>query len=564
MSYWANKNGVLIIGLGNDKQNAWKTRMKVYDSETGKEDPDNHTDSSGGIEDCLVFSTPILKASLRTQNDGKRRNKDQIEAVLQNLQTEYFKKNNVLDDIKYNNTKSIDLIYYEDANGIYGDKFVTDDNELNTLISKVKDGEKVLIVTDDINKYNAIRASHPNTVEVVDPNEAQGSEAEYVFIDKSFASNVTTRGTLNPLLFFRDFYTMITRGKKAVFIKVDETNGPIFTDTFNVKTVSNPQAKSEIRGLTENTEALNAYRKWRMDLLDKVTTGSPASSPSGSTSGTSSTTGTSTSGTSTGSTSTSSTSTGSTSTSSTSTGSTSGGTSTNWYNRTVTPPPSGDRESYAREWRESALDPNNNLPDTNQSDYRKRKGLEGHSNIDLDQFINSIGKGVYDDRLELLGYDNIDAARDFASYFALAVCRYMYKSKTSTENVTFDKNFLRDYLTFSNKINQDRAEKIFEAINIGSDTRFYLQKTGTNLSTAYLPIVVDNKYVFIPIFTVSQELNGSIAIKDINMRDGDYVGSIAVSSKGRAWLSLSETARRKAFVTNNVLVFRPEQTASQD
>lgn len=568
LSYWANKNGILIIGLGNDKQNAWKTRMQSYDSQTGRQDVGNTIDSSSGIEDCLVFSTPILKASLRTQNDGKRRNKDQVEAVLQNLQTEWYKTYE-LDKIKYDNSKSINLIYYEDANGIYGDKFVTDDNELNTLISKVKDGEKVLIITDDINKYNAVKASQPNIkIDVVDPNEAQGSEAEYVFVDKSFSSNKTIKGTINPLLFFRDFYTMITRGKKAVFIKVDETNRPIFTDTFNVKTVSNPQAKSEIRGLTENTEALNAYKKWRMDLLDKVTTGvsTPNSSGSGtstsststtttSTGGTTSTTGTSTSGTSTSST--------SSGTSGTSSGSTSG-TNTNWYNRTITPTPDGDRESYAREWRESALDPNNTLPDTNESDYRKRKGLEEHSNIDLDQFIDSIGKGTYDDRLDLLGYDTIDAARDFVSYLALAVCRYMYKSKTSTENVTFDKKFLRDYLTLSNKINQDRANEIFNAINIGSDTRFYLQKTGTNLSTAYLPIVVGNKYVFLPIFTVGQELNGVIALKDINMHDGDYVGSIAVSSNGRAWLSLSETARRKAFITNNVLVFRPERNATQD
>ena len=533
LNKWARDNGILIIGLGNLKQNAWQTRVKAY-SEKG----DTYTASNSCIEDCLVWSTPILKASLRTQNEGKRRNKDTIEAVITSLLDQSDAKPELsLEDLKYDNHQ-IDLLYYQDTvdgkTEYYGEHFVTDDSILKDLQKKAEEGAKVLIVADDPNKYSAYQSINPN-IKVLDPNSAQGSEADYVFVDHDFSSRKTIGGKENPLLFFRDFYTMITRSKQATFIKID---GQDILNKWNIKEHNEEIAKSKIQSVIENKEILDKFRAWRLKFLEDIPEFTPVSNESSSTESGSST--------------------------ETPTGSLNGATVTGHIIMPTTVPIL-TRKSDRQHW-EDAIE-QGTIYNDNTRDFQKRQRIKNDdiTALDIDEFINLVNDTDQYDKYNFLTKIDPDFTleqyKSFISYLSLGVSRYLYDRKID-KNAQFNFKYITRYIS---GISGTSLNTLIEAINnsVNTDTPFILNSNG-EFSNLFIPISIEGKNYVIPIARINTQLNGFVSKDYLVVNPDNSVQSIAVSSSGNTFMSLTEAAKNKAFVLNGAVLFKPSRELACD
>lgn len=527
LNKWAWDNGILIIGLGNLKQNAWQTRVKAY-SEKG----DTFAASNSCIEDCLVWSTPILKASLRTQNEGKRRNKDAIEAIITSLldQTE-TNPGLSLEDLTYDNHQ-IDLLYYQDTvNGkteYYGEHFITDDSILKDLQKKAEEGSKVLIVADDINlnKYSAYQSVNSN-IKVLNPNDAQGSEADYVFIDHDFSSRKTIGGKENPLLFFRDFYTMNTRSKQATFIKID---GQDILSKWNIKEHNEEIAKSKIQSVTENKEILDKFRAWRLKFLEDIPEFTPVSNETSSTD------------------------------SESSTETSNEGTPVTGHIIMPTTVPILTRKTDRQHW-EDAIE-QGTIYNDNTRDFQKRQRIKNDdiTALDIDEFINLVNDTDQYDKYNFLTKIDpdftIEHYKTFISYLSLGISRYLYDRKTNS-NIQFNFNYIKRYIS---GISETSLNTLIEAVNntINTDTSFILNSSG-EFSNLFIPISIEGKNYVVPVARLNAQLNGFVSKDYLVVNPDNSVQSIAVSSSGNTFMSLTEATKNKAFVLEGAVLFKPSK-----
>jgi hypothetical protein len=70
---------VIIIGLGDRKQNAKKETI-------------NNKSIQSGIEDCFFISGPELTASIRNHNIAKQMNLEKLTVLVNSVLSEYRKK----------------------------------------------------------------------------------------------------------------------------------------------------------------------------------------------------------------------------------------------------------------------------------------------------------------------------------------------------------------------------------------------------------------------------------------------------------------------------------------
>ena len=548
---WAKENNILIIGLGNKKQNAWQTRVKAYNKDgtpaLNKEGNQLYAMSNSSIEDCLVASTPILKASLRTQNEGKRRNKNSIEAVVTKLWNQLDDNPSLsLDQIKYNpQDYPITLLNYEDTvegkHQYYGEHIVSDDSILQELKSiKEKNPETTVLIVADNEKLQSYSAYKDLGFIIRDVDSAQGDEADYVFIDHDFSKKKTIEGKPSALLFFRDFYTMITRSKQATFIKME--NQDIFGESqYNIKFSKDSIAKSKISSAIDNKDVLDKFRAWRLDLLKDIETTEikpieekpevkvTSSEKSGTGSESESSTG----------------------------------------SVEIILPPTPVNITTIESDKDHWINAVNNglINNDNARDYKRRNELvKSGTYIDINKFIDDVNDTTK--YLKFNSLKSIDSDFDdktystFISYLSLGISRYLYDKKTN-KNLEFDTRYLDRYIP---NINSTVRESIYDAIKqtVNNNVNFIIKQNDDDTSTIFIPISVDNTFHVLPVFQVNQQLNGFIS-KDYLVFDIDrHVSSIAISSSGNTFIPLTEVAKNKAFVLNGAYLFKPDRDLSCD
>lgn len=547
---WAHENNILVIGLGNKKQNAWQTRVKAYNKDgtptLSKEGNQIYAMSNSSIEDCLVASTPILKASLRTQNEGKRRNKNAVEVVVTKLWDQLDVNPSLsLDQIKYNpQDYPITLLNYEDTidgkHQYYGEHVVSNDSILQELKAiKEKNPEITVLIVADYEKKDAYEAYKDLGFTIRDVDSAQGDEADYVFIDHDFSKKKTIEGKPSALLFFRDFYTMITRSKQATFIKIE--NQDIFGESqYNIKFSKDSIAKSKISSAIDNKDVLDKFRAWRLDLLKDIETAEPktteekqeikvTSIEESSESESSSSTG----------------------------------------NIEVILPPTtvkvetimSDREHWINSVNEGLIN------DDNARDYKRRNELvKSGTFVDMNKFIDDVNNTTK--YLKFNSLKNIDPDFDdktystFISYLSLGISRYLYDRKTN-KNLEFNTRYLDRYIS---NINSTVRESIYDAIRqtVNNNVDFIIKQNDDDTSTIFIPISIDNVLHVLPILQVNQQLNGFIS-KDYLVFDTDrHIKSIAISSSGNSFMPLTKAAKNKAFVLNDAYLFKPDRDLECD
>lgn len=547
LNKYAQLNGIFIIGLGNKKQNTWQTPIKAYNKDGSQISGDVRSNS--GIEDCIVSSTPILKASLRTQNEGKRRNKNAVEAIVTSLWDQLDKNPSLsLEDIEYNkNDYPITLLSYEDEiNGkheYYGDKIVIDDSILTNLATL--EGTK-LIITDDPGKYEAYKAQG---FTILGPNEAQGEEADYVFIDHDFSSKKTINRAESPLLFYRDFYTMITRAKQASFIKIQNGEESVLSK-YNIDQSNDQAARAKISSVINNQEVLDKFRAWRLSLLEDVEEIIPKSTTQ-------------------------------TEVTTTSVRTTSEPEPTKQPSPIILSPEpvasttlASDKEHWINAVEKKLI------RNDNAEDYLRRRDLKDQViHIDLNDFIDKVNQTKSFDKyntLKKLDSDfNDETYRTFISYLSLGVSRFFYDYKRSDPRFLpeFNGKYLDKYITQVNdKIPEEIRNSIITAINQvlnNKNSKFIVyndEVSGSQDSTVFIPIEIDEKQFVLPIFQINTKLNGLIT-RDVliaHFNPDNAVKSIAVSSSGNTFIPLVQVAKNKAFLLNDTYLFKPNWDVATD
>ena len=267
LSHWASKNDIIIIGLGDRKQNRKR--------EVGK----NNNIIRSGIEDCVYISGPELTASIRNNNIAKQLNLEKLTVLLNNVLDEYKRKPwlslKELDTLleQYTKTESVPtrIVYYEEkGKSFVGEKFIKENemmeyvNEFVTLSTNLrKDLEnederkpKVLLITDKVDKYLALEEKG---VIVMNSNKAQGGEYDFVVIDKTFSKESNFEA-------LQDFYTSISRSRIGTVIVGEELKGRL--NFLNIEADSS--IKDKPVSFVDDAESLKDWKEEILDFIDSV------------------------------------------------------------------------------------------------------------------------------------------------------------------------------------------------------------------------------------------------------------------------------------------------------
>lgn len=240
---WANKNNILIVGLGDYKQNS---AYVIYDSKR----------KDVGIEDTYFTRTPNLTAPLRPNNIAKYDNYTILNSILDQAWDKYYNDPTILDTAINEFTKQIlsesgvKLKYFETAESFGGEKIIKSSDEIPKIVEKLsKISDDVAIITDNPAKYTAI-----NNAKVIGLDSVQGDEFEFAIIDKNWNS---TAGS--EYLTLKDLYTLTQRSTKGTII----VDGGI-SDYLKIDSVSDVTSAGNIE-VSQNQ--IKDFKDWRTNLL---------------------------------------------------------------------------------------------------------------------------------------------------------------------------------------------------------------------------------------------------------------------------------------------------------
>lgn len=243
---WANKNNILIVGLGDYKQNS---AYIIYNNER----------KNIGIEDTYFTRTPNLTAPLRPNNIAKYDNYTILNSILDQTWDKYYNDPTLTDTDVNNFTKQIlsengiRLKYFETAELFGGEKFVKSSDEIPKIVEKLsKVSDDIAIITDNPAKYTAI-----NKAKVIGLDSVQGDEFEFVIIDKNWND---TAGY--DYLTLKDLYTLTQRSTKGTVV-VD--NG--ISNTLKIDSVSDVASAGNIE---VSPNQIKDFKDWRTKLLETI------------------------------------------------------------------------------------------------------------------------------------------------------------------------------------------------------------------------------------------------------------------------------------------------------
>ena len=229
ISQWAEKNNVNVLLLGDENQNG-----------------NNQAGQNIAPEFIFAFRTPRLSISLRQANYWKYINQKPLESLMDQLRTADTKEKVKLlgDQFLNKDFKEYQLHYYLQNGVLTGDMIADEltDNVLNSLT-----GDIIGYVGDtDTQTYQKLKNSGKNIV-VLNPEQVQGQEFDYVVIDKDWKYEGTQPHEL--FHYMQDLYTMITRSRKGSVIIDNHLSDMIAgskEENYTTDAITlNPQSKEE-------------------------------------------------------------------------------------------------------------------------------------------------------------------------------------------------------------------------------------------------------------------------------------------------------------------------------
>ena len=260
LSDYAQRNGILIVGLGDDTQNSAKVFSGKYISKDGSSTTKKESWHSTGLEDCLYFSAPFLTASLRNSNLAKFENFNVFSKILDDIRMKWRGKRELsFQELDAFVPSNLEINYFEKDNIIYGEKIVADDTDLKELANKYKDKGRTVIITDDLNKYQGLR-----DIEIKSYHEMQGGEWDYVLVDVDFRKNNTIGGRFSKYSALRDLYTLSQRSKTVSIIKDRGIKAELSITNKNLPELNQASALSK--------EDISVFKNRRGQILDGVAT----------------------------------------------------------------------------------------------------------------------------------------------------------------------------------------------------------------------------------------------------------------------------------------------------
>lgn len=266
LSYWASVNNIILVGLGDRKQN--RKREVTKDKKVWR----------SGIEDCIYVSGPELTSSIRNNNIAKQLNLEKLTVLLNNVLAEYKQKPwlslDQLDTILKNHVKANSvptrIVWYEEkGKSFVGEKFIEEKDMMEyvdefvtlstNLRKELKDEDerkpKVLLITDKADKYLALEEKG---VTVMNSNKAQGGEYDYVIIDKTFSKESTFEA-------LQDLYTSISRSRIGTVIVGNKK----LQDDFNLlNTEADPSIKDKPVSFVDDSKSLKEWKNGLLDFID--------------------------------------------------------------------------------------------------------------------------------------------------------------------------------------------------------------------------------------------------------------------------------------------------------
>lgn len=244
ISNWAITNNVMVYAFGDKKQDS---SIITINSKT----------VVGGIEDTYLIKSPNLTATLRPNNIAKNDNYITLNAILEKG-IKYYEDNPDIDSIQLSNhaksywNSGIKLEYYENNNTFVGEKIVDTNDQLLDYINKLSHlSNDIAIITDNPKKYTGL----PQNAKVINLDAVQGSEFDYVVIDKEWRNKAQEWGTL------RNLYTLTQRSTLgSVILDSDK----YLRNTLNITTQFDETVNNNIE-IKQND--IDAFKNWRLRSL---------------------------------------------------------------------------------------------------------------------------------------------------------------------------------------------------------------------------------------------------------------------------------------------------------
>lgn len=247
ISKWAIDNDVLVITFGDKKQDSAEIVI-------------NNKPIIGGIEDTYLIKSPNLTATLRPSNIAKYDNYVVLNSILEKSISKYEDDPDMdpIDLTNYTKTyweKGIRLEYYENNSTFVGEKIVDNQTEFNAYIDKIsKLSNNIAIITDNTSKYTGL----PQNTKVIDLASVQGSEFDYVLIDKDWHNRAASWGIL------RNLYTLTQRSTKGSIIL---DNDRYLRNSLNLSTQFSETVNNNIEIKQSD---IQSFKDWRLKSLNKI------------------------------------------------------------------------------------------------------------------------------------------------------------------------------------------------------------------------------------------------------------------------------------------------------
>lgn len=205
------------------------------------------------IDMAVMFSTPMLTESKRVMSDISRINS----RILANIQNS--------ESLRYILNPSDALLYWEDDQSFEGIKFESVNVQyIRDFITKYKlQNQKILIYTDDIEKYENLKSEFPEIVFDIKTSyeEIQGAEWDYVFADVPLI--VETNNELGEAYYWKNIYTLFTRHRKGLIssFNVDKGNKQLFQNELSSR-------KPIVLNISQ--EQIDNFKQFKLNVLNAL------------------------------------------------------------------------------------------------------------------------------------------------------------------------------------------------------------------------------------------------------------------------------------------------------
>ena len=272
LSNWAQKNGVIIVGVGDQKQTSGKIWYKDGDGKL--------IGHPSGIEDTLNVHSPNLTSSLRAENAAKLENGNFLDVKLTDALDAFSKNPNwnpkdLSTYVSQNFNNTYKLKWFEGPNRIIGEIAVNTSDELINYVNKVKSfGGTIAIYVDSdkLGKYKSLEtppdSNGKRQITILPTENINGGEYDYVFIDKDWKQDATVNGEVSQFIALQDFYTATQRSRIAtVFVNnglIDE--GGILPNILKGSSDPNVNVFPEL-----DDKRIQQFKDWRLQGLNSLT-----------------------------------------------------------------------------------------------------------------------------------------------------------------------------------------------------------------------------------------------------------------------------------------------------